>query len=344
MCQDKIGFAVVGCGVISQFHIEAIDTIENAHLYAVYDANEQNSKHIAEKTTAKAYTNLDELLTDEKVDAVCICTPSFLHAPIAMQCIKAKKHVLVEKPLALSTDDCEKLIKAAKEENVKISAVSQLRFSDDFAQVKNAIKSGALGTITRCDIVMKYIRDQSYYNTSAWRGTWEKDGGGALINQGIHGVDLALYLMGDAKSIFAHTSTLVRKIEVEDTLSAVIMWQNGAHGILQASVADYPGFERRIEINGSDGYIIIKENKISEWQFRDENLYKMPSCNEGLIASSHKNPTAIDKSGHISQIKNFIGAITAGEDLITPAEDAKKAVSLIKAAYKSAKDGTLVLL
>ncbi len=340
---NKINFGIVGCGAISFFHANALENIENANLYAVYDEYKDNSERLAKKANAKIFNNLQEMLSDNNIDAICVCTPSFLHYSIAMQCLKQKKHVLVEKPLALTSSECDNLIIAAKENNVILSAVSQLRFSEDFTHVKNAIKCGALGIITRCDVVMKYTREQSYYNQSEWRGTWEKDGGGALMNQGIHGIDLALYLMGDVKSIFAQSSTLARDIEVEDTLSAVMIWQNGAHGILQASVADYPGFERKIEINGSEGYIIIKENKICEWQFKNE-LYKLPNCKDFFKTASHNNPTAIDKNGHVAQIKNFIGAINNNEILITPAEDAAKAVKLINAAYESAKNGTLVLL
>ncbi len=347
MCAKNIkttGFGLIGCGAISSFHANAISQIEDAFLYGVFDENTSNSEALAQKTGAKAFKNIDDMLNEDSIDAVCICTPSFLHFPFAMECLKKHKHILVEKPLALNDYECEKLIDTANENGVVISAVSQLRYSEDFMHVKNAIKNNALGKITRCDIVMKYFREPGYYTSSPWRGTWEKDGGGALMNQGIHGVDLAVFLMGDVKSIYAKHNHFVRDIEVEDTLSALIIWQNGAHGILQASVADYPGFERRIEINGSEGYIIIKENKIVKWQFSDESKYKMPDLKKTAQTFSHKNPAAIDAGGHVAQIKNFIGAINKTEDLLTPPQDALKAVKIINSAYKSAKSGAEVML
>ncbi len=341
---NKINFGIVGCGAISSFHANALNNIENANLYAVYDEFKDNSERLAKKVNAKVFDGLQEMLSDDNINAICICTPSFLHYSIAMQCLKQKKHVLVEKPLALDEIECQNLIDCAKQNNVILSVVSQLRFSEDFTHVKNAIKNNALGRITRCDIIMKYYRAPSYYSLSPWRGTWEKDGGGALMNQGIHGVDLAIYLMGSAKSIYAKHNHFARDIEVEDTLSALIIWENGAHGMLQASVADYPGFERRIEINGSEGFIIIKENKIVKWKFSDESKYKMPALNNSINTLSHENPTAIDENGHIEQIKNFIGAITGTQELITPPQDALKAVKLINCAYKSAKSNMEIQL
>ena len=227
----KVHFAVAGCGVISRFHLDAIRSIEDAALCGVYDPVEASARAAAQAYGTRAYPDYDALLADPQVDAVCICTPSHLHAPLALQAVAAGKHVLIEKPVALTLEDCDAVAAAARAAGVQVGVVSQLRYGPAVARVKRALESGALGRITRCDLYMKYFRPQSYYDSGTWRGTQAMDGGGALMNQGIHGVDLVRYLMGPADSIYALSGTLVRDIEVEDTLTAVVAWHCGAPGV-----------------------------------------------------------------------------------------------------------------
>ena len=216
-----VNFGIIGCGVISRFHIQAINAIDGAKLHGVYDHIYDFAKKTAEEQQVKAYQTLEEMLSDPELDAVCICTPSGLHAAQAIQAAKAGKHVLIEKPIALSLEDCDKISAKAQKSGVKIAVVSQLRFSPAMQKIKKALNEGKLGKIVSADIYMKYFRSQEYYDKNEWRGTIAMDGGGALMNQGIHGVDLLQYAMGPVKSITALSAALVRKIEVEDTLSAV---------------------------------------------------------------------------------------------------------------------------
>ena len=300
-------FAVAGCGVISRFHLDAIRSIEDAALCGVYDPVEASARAAAQAYGTRAYPDYDALLADPQVDAVCICTPSHLHAPLALQAVAAGKHVLIEKPVALTLEDCDAVAAAARAAGVQVGVVSQLRYGPAVARVKRALESGALGRITRCDLYMKYFRPQSYYDSGTWRGTQAMDGGGALMNQGIHGVDLLLYLAGPVKRVYARAKTLARKIEVEDTLSAVVDFASGAIGVIQATTSVYPGYPRRLEINGERGSIALEENSIAKWDIYSgshEDIVVQPAA-----FSSASTPTAISLDGHTRQLADMIRAV-----------------------------------
>ena len=333
-----INFAIVGCGMVSRLHLAAIREIDDARLVGVYDADGAAAQKVAAEQGVKVYPSYDALLADSDVDAVCICTPSYLHAEHARQALKAGRHVLVEKPLALTTEDCDSLIRLAEERGVQIGVVSQLRFSPAVRCVKQALTKGLLGRLTRADLYMKYYRTQEYYDTGAWRGTWDKDGGGALMNQGIHGVDLLLYLMGPVSSIYAQYGTLAREIEVEDTLSAVMTYQGGALGVIEASTADWPGTPRRIEINGEYGRIVLEEDRMVTFQVEGEDAYQLNEQAAGG-AASHNNPGAVNPAGHCEQLKNFISAVRGDTALLVDARAGRAAVALVLAAYRSQKQG-----
>ncbi len=340
----KVHFAVAGCGVISRFHLHAIRTIEDAALAGVYDPVAANAEQAAAEYGARAYPTYEALLEDDAVDAVCICTPSHLHAPLALAAVRAGKHVLVEKPVALRMEDCDALAAAAARAGVRVGVVSQLRFAPAIARVKRAIEVGLLGRLTRCDLCMKYYRPQSYYDSGSWRGTLAMDGGGALMNQGIHGVDLVRYLMGPAESIYALSGTLVRDIEVEDTLTAAVTWRCGAQGVIEASVGDYPGFPRRIEINGEAGVIILEEDRIVKWEAEGAPACRLYEEASTRAARTHSDAGALEPSGHIAQLRNFIDAVRGEGVLLVDEGEGRKALQLVLAAYRSAALGQPVRL
>lgn len=340
---DKVtcGFAVIGCGLISRFHIDAIREIDDAVLVGVYDQAQEAAERTAEKYETRCYRSFEEVMSDPNVDVVCICTPSFLHASMACEAVKAKKAVLVEKPLALTLEDCDRLIELANQEDVLVGVVSQLRFSPAIGKVKRALDEGILGRLTRADLYMKYYRSQEYYDRGGWRGTVEKDGGGALMNQGIHGVDLLRYLAGPMKSIYALCATRVHDIEVEDTLTAVVAFQNGAQGVIEASTGDWPGAPRRLELNGEFGVIILEEDRIAKWEVEGEKGFsqyeqKLPH------PESFQDPAKISASGHVCQIRNFISALRGETELLTGALEGRRALEVILAAYASAESGVAV--
>ena len=215
-------FAIWGCGLISDIHADAIGKIKSASLSGAFDVNSASLNRFCQKHQAHAFSSPEELINSEKTDAVCICLPSGLHYSAAMQCIQNKKHVIIEKPMALTPSQAEDIICAAKENSVSVCVISQLRYSPAAKKVKEIIKNGKLGTVTLGNAIMKYWRNPDYYANSSWRGTWEMDGGGALMNQGIHGIDLLQYFMGKVVSVFACAKTLVHDIETEDTLTAFL--------------------------------------------------------------------------------------------------------------------------
>lgn len=345
MMNVQIRFAVAGCGLISRLHLQAIQAIEDAELCGVYDIQPEFSKKAAEEYDTQSFDSYEDLLQHSGADAVCICTPSHLHAPMALAAIRNEKHVLIEKPMALTLEDCDALTQAAALAKVKIGVVSQLRYSPSIARVKHALRAGALGIVTRCDLYMKYYRPQSYYDSGVWRGTQAMDGGGALMNQGIHGVDLVCHFMGEADRIFAFASTLVRDIDVEDTLTAIVEWKHGTQGVIQASTGDYPGFPRRIEINGERGCIILEEDRVVRWEVKGKAVSREYEEPEAVnTASTYNDAAAIDPSGHEAQLRNFIDAVRGEGVLLVNEAEGRRAIQLVLAAYQSASTGQAVSL
>ena len=339
----EIGYVIIGCGMIAQFHIAAIGVTPGACVRGVYDAMPQRSWQFAAQNNVKAYTTLEEVWADETVDAVCICTPSGLHFLQAMEALEHGKHVLVEKPMALKLADCDALIAKAEETGRALGVVSQLRFSPGIQQVKQAMDAKILGRLVCADLYMKFHRSQDYYDSSDWRGTWAMDGGGALMNQGIHGVDLLQYLAGPVDTIFARAKTLARNIEVEDTLSAVAEFDCGAVGVIQATTSMYSGFSRRLELCGEKGTIILEEDKILLWDVADGAARPAESQGVPEVRSS-SDPTQIGAGGHAKQIANFNAAVLGQEKLLIDGHEGRKAVRIILGAYQSSRENRPVKL
>jgi len=336
-----IKFGIWGCGLISAFHAEAIAQIDNAKLCGAFDLNKEAELSFCKKYDAKPFDTIDEFLSSGDIDAVCICLPSGLHYEAAMKCIESGKHVVIEKPMTLNSQDAQKIIDKADEKGVCVAVISQLRYTEAVGKVKKIIESGKLGTITIGNAIMKYWRDEDYYKDKPWRGTFKMDGGGALMNQGIHGVDLLQYLMGKVVSVFAFSKTLVHDIEAEDTLTAVVEYENGAIGTIQATTSVNPGYGRRIEIHGSKGSIVLCEDTIEVCDVEGEDKEALSMGKEHASAS---RPDGIGCEFHALQLEDFVRAVTNGEKPWIDAREGKKAVDIITAIYKSAKSGEKVFL
>jgi len=336
----KVNFGIIGCGLISNNHADAINLIENANLVACTDVNEKSLKTFSEKYNIKAYDDVEKMLQDDDIDVVSICTPSGLHARFAVLAAKYKKHIVVEKPMALTVEQCDEIINASKENNIKVEVICQNRFKDTFRTVKKVIEDGYLGKIVSADIYMKYYRSKEYYESSNWKGTWKMDGGGALMNQGIHGVDIMLYMLGDVKSVFGHAKTLARDIEVEDTASAVVEYENGALGVIQGTTSVSPGYPRRVEINGDKGSITLIEGDISIWDVKGIEKPK----NDESTSNSHKDPMGFSIEGHVLQLSDMTDAILNDRTPYVNEYEGKRAVELITAIYKSSKQRKLINL
>ena len=341
--ERKIGFGIIGCGVIADFHANALfDLPADAVLVGVADARAESARRFAEKHGVRAFDTVEELLACPEIDVVNICTPSGFHADAVVRAAEAGKHIIVEKPMAITKEQLDAEVEACEKYGVLLSSISQNRFVHGVRMTKQALEDGLLGKLVCADISMKYNRTQEYYDSSAWRGTKAIDGGGALMNQGIHGVDLLLYLAGDVASVYAVSKTLVRKIEVEDTLSAVLEFKNGATGIIQATTSVFPGYPRRLELNGDKGSIVLNEGSIVRWDI--ENDTRQDIVLQPNFTSSASTPTAISTDGHTKQIADVIRALRTGKKPLIDVYEGRKPVDLILAIYKSAEEKRVIYL
>ncbi len=329
MSKKMLSFGILGCGAIADFHAQAIKSLQ-ATLIGVADNNLDNAKKFADKHSAEYYNSYEEMLSDSRIDAVCICTPSGFHADNALQALSAKKHVVLEKPMAFTSAKAYEIAQAAKNSGCILTVISQLRFSEDIQKVKKLIDQEAFGKIVFCDLYMKYWRSPEYYGSSDWKGTLKFDGGGALMNQGIHGVDILLYLVGGARVLAAKNATVFHNIEVEDVTASLLEFENGAVGVIEASTCSNPGFERRIEITGTKGSVVMLENKIHKLIINGETL--IDGVN-GALAGTASNPMAMNCGLHALQINNFINAVFGKEALLIDSNEGSKAVSLIEEIY-----------
>lgn len=331
--KKDIKFGIVGCGAIASFHADAIANIAGASLLGVSDNNFDTAKSFSERYGVKAYKSYDELLADKSIDAVCICTPSCFHAECAIKALKNGKNVALEKPMALNTRDADRVISATRESGKLLTVISQLRFSSDVLRAKKLVEEGALGKITLCSLYMKYYRSPEYYKSSSWKGKLAFDGGGALMNQGIHGVDLLEFIAGEVKSVSGKIRTLSHSIEVEDTAVANLEFESGALGVIVASTSAYPGFERRIEINGDEGYLVLKEDKIEKLMLRGVEEKQEQITVNGTAA----DPLAMSYALHKSQLENFVLAINGEAELLINCHEGRRALRIIEDIYRSEK-------
>lgn len=347
MKSDTYGFAIVGCGVISSFHAQSIATIPNARLRAVVDAIPERAERFAAELGVDHYTDLAPMLDRSDVHVACICVPSGLHADIGIQAAAAGKHVVVEKPIDISLEAADRLIDACRRHSVKLTVISQHRFDAGVQRLRAAAASGRFGRLILGDAIMKRYRSRQYYESAAWRATWEVDGGGALMNQGAHYVDLIQWLMGPVDRVIARCATALHTIPVEDVALALLTFANGALGVIEASTAVYPGFPERLEITGTNGTAIIEDGTVTAWEFRDEKGEVGP-YGAKLRREIQPPATATDPAariaGHRAQLIDLLEAIATGRDPMITGEEARKPLEIILAIYQSARTGREVIL
>lgn len=344
-----VGFGIIGCGMISNFHARALEDVRGARLVACYDSFPESARRLAEKTGCKAYDDLDAMLGDPAVDAVSIATPSGAHQEPAVAAARAGKHVIVEKPLEITLRRCDRIINACRQAGVKLSTIFPSRFHDSSVKLKRAVDGGRFGRLTLGDAYVKWWRTQEYYDSGAWRGTWQLDGGGALMNQAIHSVDLLTWLMGPVAEISAITATLAHeRIEVEDTAIATLRFENGALGVLQATTAAYPGYLKRIELHGTDGSAVLEEEDLKKWDFRKltaaDRRIQEEMKQQRSTAGGASDPSAIGHHGHAMQFKDFVDAIRKDRDPRIDGHEGRRSVEIILAVYKAAEIGRRVQL
>jgi predicted dehydrogenase len=346
------GFGIIGAGVIAPFHARAIGELPNARLVAVADVVPEAAAQRAAEFGVEHAADVDALLARPDVDVVCVCVPSGLHAEVGVRAAAAGKHVVVEKPIEITLEAADRLIAACHENGVALTVISQHRFGNAIQRLRGLIDSGRLGRLVLGDAIVKWYRSQEYYDSGGWRGTWSLDGGGSLMNQGVHQTDLLQWLMGPVERVFARTATAVHeRIEVEDIALAVLQFAGGAIGVLQASTAVYPGLPERLEVTGTGGTVVVEASRMSVCELKDEkgetSAYGAtlrtdePPAGENGDAS---DPAAISHAGHRIQIADLLEAIEAGRPPMITGEDARRPLEVILAVYRSARKGSEVSL
>jgi len=343
------GFGVIGCGMIADFHAKAITDARGAKLIGGFDTFSAAADRFAENNNCRAYHDLDEMLADPAIDVVTIGTPSGAHLEPAVAAARAGKHVIIEKPLEITLKRCDKIIAECEKAGVVVSTIFPSRFHAPSQEIKRAIEKGRFGRLTMGDAYVKWWRPQSYYDSGAWRGTWELDGGGALMNQAIHSVDLLIWLMGPIKEIRAQASLLAHeRIAVEDAAVAALTFENGALGVIQASTACYPGSLKKIAIHGDGGSAVMEEEDIIEWEFakstvRDKRI-KAEMAGRTQTGGGASDPAAIGHHGHTAQFNDVIKAIKSGATPAIDGHEGRRAVEVILAIYRAAETGKGVRL
>jgi len=345
MAKDKVGFGIIGCGMIAEFHRTGIEKCAQAELCAVCDPIPERADTFAAKHGVKRwFYDFKDLVAVPEVDAVCICTPSGLHAEPVIAAANAGKHVLCEKPLDVTLEKIDAMIAAVRRSGVKLGAVFQSRIQPDCMRVKQVIEQGLLGRILQADLRTKWHRTQEYYDSGAWRGTFALDGGGCLMNQGIHGIDLYQWLVGPITALYGKVATMNHKIEVEDSAYAICELAGGGRGVIMGSTCAYPGFPTRIEIHGDKGSICIEDAKIVSWDVIGQEKPADLKIGGGAGVGGAGDPKAISSYGHETLVADLARAILEKRDPMISGAEARRAVAIILAIYQSSREGRPVVI
>lgn len=348
MSFKKVGFGIIGTGAVADAHAKAVTNSGFAELVAVYDIVPERAQAFAAKYNAVAVNSFEEFLALPGLEAVTVATPSGFHHDPVIAAAKAGKHILCEKPLEITLEKIDDMIRVCDECNVLLAAVFQSRFKKAVVAIRKAIDEGRFGKLVSVSAKQLWYRDESYYKSASWRGTWAVDGGGALMNQGSHTVDLLLYLGGEVKKVCGHTSNFVHDIEVEDTAFVRMDYVNGASGTLEVSTACNPGFPVTVEITGTRGSAVLKQDTLDRWVFadpreEDEAIRKEFASGTGRSGGA-STAMDFDFHGHMEHVDNLARAIREGEPLILSGRDGRLAVEFIRAVYESSNTGMPVIL
>jgi len=349
----KIGFGVIGCGGnIGQFHAKAITQVRGVRLIGVADSLVEKAAAMGKKYGVAAFGDYQDLLSLPELDAVCVCLPSGLHAKAAIVSAKAGKHVLCEKPLGITTRQVDRMIYAARQQKVLLGCVFQSRFSKAVRLARQAIARGRFGRLVLGKVSVDWHRKPEYYETGGWHGTKKLDGGGAMMNQAIHTIDLLQLFFGPVKSVFGQTARRLHEyIEMEDLAVATVLFANGALGSITATTASWPGQPARIEIHGTTGFAVIEDGRLAHWEFLkrwrvdDQIEVMIKQAQESIIGSAAADPTkSLNVEGHRLVIADFAKAIRQGRAPAINGPEGRKSVELIEATYESAQSGLVVSL
>jgi UDP-N-acetyl-2-amino-2-deoxyglucuronate dehydrogenase len=355
MTVEKLRFGILGCGVIGPHHAKAIAGLQGAELVAVADVVPELAEELAEENRCSHYDSLEEMLSGVDLDVVCVCTPSGMHAEGAIASLEAGKHVVIEKPVEVTLDAADRLIEVQRATGRTVAVVSQHRFDVATRAVHEALARGEFGRLTSGSADVRWWRSQSYYDSGGWRGTWDLDGGGVLINQAIHSIDLLQWLMGQVVEVTAYTGLIAHeRIEVEDTAVAILKFANGTLGSIVATTAAYPGLTTRIAVHGDRGSAIIDNDELTYFHAAGdgqggeaygagggENQAKevMERYGEGGgKVGAGADPGSLSMA-HRDQIQDFVEAIREGREPLVNLREGRKPLAIIQGIYESARTG-----
>ena len=332
---------ILGGGGISDTHARAASAIPGVEIAAVHGDNTEKALRLATALRVPAYPTLEAFLAHRPMDVVAIGSPSGCHAAQAMACARVGLHVLVEKPMAVTVEDAGTLVEACEAAGVRLGVFFQDRLQPDFVRLKAFLDAGGLGRILLVSGHVKWYRPPEYYGTSRWRGTWALDGGGAVMNQGIHTLDLMLHLLGDVATVSARAGAVRHEIEVEDTAIATLQFRNGALGTFEATTAAYPGYKRRLEISGERGTIVVEHDRVvaADLMPGSPPFAASPAAASRESASSH---VVSDATPHRRIFEDFLRALREGTRPICDGREGSRSIDLVLALYASARTGAAV--
>jgi predicted dehydrogenase len=337
--KDKIGIGIVGCGAIAGVHAEAVCRAEGAELVSVYSRNREKAALLGKKHGVRTFSDWEPFIGDDRLDLVSVCTPSGTHLDYGRMGAEAGKHVVVEKPIEVTLERGLGLIDACSRNRVKLAVIFQNRFLTDAAAMKKAVVGGEIGKPFLADAVVKWYRDQAYYDGAPWRGTLVLDGGGVLINQAIHTVDLLQWMAGRVKTVWGQTGTYThRKIEGEDNAVAALKFESGAIGVLEASASVVPAYDRKIEIHGDLGTAVLNGDAFR--LMKKGNA--APATNDVFCpkAGGAASPLqGFSMEPHRKQFEAVVQAIMKNESPPVSGEESLNALAVVLAIYESAKTG-----
>jgi len=338
-----IRIGLLGCGNISDTHARAAALVPDVEVVAYWGRDPAKVSALAQRYGGKGYRTLDEFLGHRPMDLVVVGTPSGVHAEHAQAAAQQGLHVLVEKPLDVTTARIDGLTAECDRAGVKLGVIYQDRAAPDLNWLKRLIARGGLGRPIVASARVRWYRPPEYYAGSRWRGTWGLDGGGALMNQGIHTIDLLLWLLGDVDRVYATTRTASHAIAVEDTAAACLEFAGGAVATLEATTAAYPGLPRRVELTGSEGTIVVERDRVVSVELRTP-LETPAHDGEPSGNASASSPVVADARGHARVLQDFVAAITSGAAPLCDGREGRRSVALVEAMYRSARAGAPVVV
>lgn len=342
----RMNFGIIGTGMIAGFHAKAIAAMNGGEWIGVAGQSPGRTRRFAEAHAVHPFDSVEEMLKDPRIGIVTIATPSGAHLEPALAAIAAGKHVIVEKPLEVTTERIDRMTAAARAKGVTVAAILNRRFHPGMDAFKQAVAAGRFGKLTSASAYVKWFRNQAYYDSAEWRGTWALDGGGALMNQAIHTIDALLHLAGPVRSLSARIARLAHEhIETEDSGIAILEFANGAHGVIEGSTCAWSstGHPARVQLCGTEGSVFLADEAFEVWDFlheRPEDARIRETLMKGAAVGLGANdPKAIQFHQHQRNFEEIVRAIREGREPSTSAAEARKSVELIEAIYRSARNG-----